>query len=348
MFKCLLSGVLISLIFIAGCERNNQARFFGLSTMITVEVQAKPKKAEQFVLDLQALTDVHQLQYYAWGQGELNEINNHLANNDCAKNISPDMMSLFTHSKKLNANSEFLFEPAIAPLVEVWGFHDASKMTEQIPDEAVIQEILNKLVSMQNLEYSHNEICPAAPTKIDFGAIGKGWTAAKAMKLISDYKIENILVDFGGDIILKGHNNNKQAWKIGLRDPDQQAPPARIELQTEGDVVAVFTSGDYERMYIQNGQRFHHILDPRTGYPANKLRSVTVVHNDPVKADAAATALFIAGTEWKKIARSMSIENVLVIFPGKKVEITQSLQDKTVWLDTTYQINIIEPLFFEK
>jgi thiamine biosynthesis lipoprotein len=275
-------------------------------------------------------------------------INKRLANKDCAQNVSPDMMSLFIRSKQLNAASDFLFEPAIAPLVEIWGFHDASKMTEQIPDAVAIQESLNKLVSMQNLEYSGNDICPAAPTKIDFGAIGKGWTAAKTIELISEHEIKNILVDFGGDIILKGHNNNNQAWKIGLRDPDQQAPPARIELQTDGDVLAVFTSGDYERMYIQNGQRFHHILDPRTGFPANKIRSVTVVHNDPAKADAAATALFIAGTEWKKIAKSMSIENALVIFPDKQVEITQSLQDKTVWLDTTYQITIIKPQLVEE
>lgn len=356
--------LITGLLFLSACERANHAQFFGISTLISVELKAKPKVAEQFVRELQALSLQQQQQLYPWGDGELFQLNQTLMQAACANAVSDDLNTLLKQAKTLNRQSNFLFEPAIAPLVELWGFHDVHKMRQQVPDPASIQNTLSTLSSVKNLEIKESginahTICASQATQLDLGAIGKGWAASKAADLLKQHKINNAMIDFGGDLILKGKNLDNKPWRIGLRHPDHKSPPARFELMTlnsnnendndnnsgdnnsDNNILAVFTSGDYERAFQHNGQNYHHIIDPRTGYPANAVRSVTVVHPDPVTADAAATALFIAGTDWKTLAKRLSLTQVLVIFPDHSVEISQVLMAKTTWLDDTYRVSVV-------
>ena len=336
---------LVSLFYLAGCERTNQAQFFGIGTIISVEVKTSPSNAKHFINELQTFSDQQQKDLYAWGDGELSELNKALARSECLEGLSKDFLSLLISAKNLSQQSEGLFEPGIAPLVELWGFHDANKMLSQAPNGADIQTHLKNLNSINSLQISGNEACATAPISLDFGAIGKGWAANMVIELLDSYKIDNALIDFGGDMILKGNNAQGKPWKIGLRNPDQKDPPASFELSTNlestNNTLAVFTSGDYERRFEFDGISYHHILDPRTGYPANSVRSVTVIHHDPVLADAAATALFIAGNDWPRIAKKMSVDDVLVIFPNMQAEITSSLQTKTTWLNKQYQPKIV-------
>ena len=327
-------------LFLVGCDQNNHAQFFGIGTVISVDLRANPDIAKQLVQDLQDITK-HDQEYYAWDHGALNIANQAWSKAQCIESLNSDFVSLLTQAKIYNQQSLGLFEPAIAPLVELWGFHDVNKMHDTVPNKKLIENRLVTLSSIQQLEISQKEVCAKQAMQIDLGAIGKGWTASKAVNLLSNYKVGNALIDFGGDLILKGSNASGNAWQIGLRHPDHKEPPARLSLKTKNKALAVFTSGDYERTFFVEGQRYHHILNPRNGYPANELRSVTVVHHNPVLADAAATALFIAGKDWQKVAKNMSINEALVIFPNKRVEITESLQVMTTWLDETYDVHIV-------
>jgi len=340
--KILVFAIYLVLIFISGCERHNQAQFYGLGTYITAQVQSKPHIAKSFIQELKHQSQKQEKQLYAWGNGELAELNKYTSKALCFAQPSVDLVNLLIESRNLNQLSDSLFEPAIAPLVELWNFHDVKHIQNFVPDEIQIKEVLKSLSSISNLKVNSDEICTRTKLQIDLGAIAKGWGARQAELLLQKHSLENALIDFGGDIILKGKNANDKPWTIGLRDPSSETPPASFSLYKKTGILSVFTSGDYEREFTLNNKRYHHILDPRTGYPANELRSVTVIHESPMLADAAATALFVAGTQWQSVANKMGIEDALVIFPNKKVEITRSLSKKTTWLNEQYKITVVD------
>jgi FAD:protein FMN transferase len=127
---------------------------------------------------------------------------------------------------------------------------------------------------------------------IGLGAIAKGYAAGRAAQKMAEGGIRDFIIDAGGDLYLSGSKGGK-AWTCGIQDPDRPGGQM-IVLKVKTD-CAVVTSGDYERYFDFQGRRYHHIIDPRTGYPAVGSRSVTVMARDPAVADAYATAFFILG-----------------------------------------------------
>ena len=339
-----LGGIFLLLLIslCSACERNNRSQFFALGTVVTTDIRSKPKTAGKFLAEFQSSSLQQDQQFYAWGNGELAKINQSLILGKCAQEISQNAITLFTRAKEISQLSNHLFEPSVAPLVELWNFHDSTKMLAALPSQESIESQLTTLSSIKNLQITANSLCPKQAMQIDFGAIAKGWAAQMANQLLDKHSINNALIDFGGDLVLRGKNSKKQAWKIGLRDPDSESPLASFKLSTNGQSLGVFTSGDYERQFTLDNKNYHHILDPRTGYPAVATRSVTVIHNDPVVADAAATAIFIAGTDWKKVTQALSIQDILIIFPNKQVVISSNLHKKTSWLNETYQVTVVD------
>ena len=115
-------------------------------------------------------------------------------------------------------------------------------------------------------------------------------------------------------------------------------------ISTSGD-ESIFTSGDYERHFVWEGRRYHHIIDPRTGYPARGSRSVTIIHPDAATADAAATALFIAGpSEWHTIARQMGIRYVMLVDDEDNIHMNPAMQERVELHNTTGKIILSPPL----
>ena len=125
---------------------------------------------------------------------------------------------------------------------------------------------------------------------------------------------------------------------VGQRHPRADGAIAGVSAR-DGD--AVFTSGDYERFYQKDGKRLHHILDPTTGAPATKTISVTVIHNDAALADAAATALFVAGPEhWQTIARQLAVKRVMLIDDRLNVWMTPQIQSQIAILDDSVIVHL--------
>ncbi len=130
---------------------------------------------------------------------------------------------------------------------------------------------------------------------VDLGAIGKGWGVDRAVSALRDWGITSGLVNLGGDLYALGTSPDGDPWRVGVRDPDD---PAGIVAELALAEGALATSGDYERFFVHAGRRYHHILDPRTGLPAETAtRSVTVADDRCWRADAVATALFGATAE---------------------------------------------------
>jgi thiamine biosynthesis lipoprotein len=146
--------------------------------------------------------------------------------------------------------------------------------------------------------------------KLDLGAIAKGYAVDFVINNLKSEGIKNALINADGDLKVLGQHGD-HPWHIGIRDPRANGIIASLDAH---DGEAVFTSGDYEHYYDYQGKRYNHILDPRTGYPADKTRSVTVIDNDGARADAAATALFVAGpAQWLTIAKDMGITQAMLI-----------------------------------
>ena len=150
---------------------------------------------------------------------------------------------------------------------------------------------------------------------IGLGAIAKGYAVDMAMKRIVELGIKDAIVRAGGDIRVQGTDNGKP-WPIGIRDPrDKKKHLARLGLTN----ISISTSGDYERFFIKDGVLYHHIMDPKTGYPATRSRSVTVLAPDTMTSDALSTALFVMGPAegLGLVGRLKGIEAIFVDSQGK-------------------------------
>ena len=150
------------------------------------------------------------------------------------------------------------------------------------------------------------------------------------------------MINAGGDIKVIGKHGDRP-WHIGIRHPRKKdSVLAGIDLLPN---ESIFTSGDYERYFIYKGVRYHHIIDPRTGYPATKSMSVTVIHPNAALADAAATALFVAGPEeWHEIAQSMGIKYVLLVDAKGNVHMNPAMQKRISFIEKPDNIIISKPL----
>ena len=174
---------------------------------------------------------------------------------------------------------------------------------------------------------------------LDFGGIAKGYALDKGLATLQALGVEHAVINAGGDLKALGQGPHG-AWHIGIRHPRGTEALAGIHVASgEG----VFTSGDYERYFEQDGRRYHHIFDPDTGEPAIGIVSATVVDPSGALADAAATALIAAGpAQWQEVARSMGVRKVLVVTSDGTVFLSRDLVAQTTILDPAYRQVIVD------
>jgi thiamine biosynthesis lipoprotein len=145
------------------------------------------------------------------------------------------------------------------------------------------------------------------------------------MARLAELGIRNAIINSGGDLRATGSAVGRP-WRIGIRNPHGEGAMALIE--THGD-EAIFTSGNYERYHEYEGRRFGHIIDPRSGYPAEGVQSVTVIHASATTADAAATALFVAGADaWPEVAAAMDVDHVMLLDDQGTIQLTPAMAER--------------------
>ena len=173
------------------------------------------------------------------------------------------------------------------------------------------------------------------------GGIAKGTAVALGLDVLRKAGIEHALINAGGDMQAMGQVG-RRPWHIAIRHPratDKRRLLAALDVR---DGEAVFTSGDYERVFEFQGQRYHHLLDPRTGYPARGAQSATVLHADAAVADAAATALFVGGVDdFVDLANALGLTHALLIDAEGVAWVTQPMQQRLQWLSDT-QVNVVD------
>ena len=149
-----------------------------------------------------------------------------------------------------------------------------------------------------------------APVTLDFGSIGKGSALMGAAAMLRSAGIENALINAGGDLFALGTHGNRP-WRIGVRDPRSDGLLGTLNL---GPGETVSSSGDYERFYTEGPRRYHHIIDPRTGYPSQGTAGTTVLGRDAELAHAASTALMVAGREgFDALVMKLGVESALLV-----------------------------------
>ena len=223
--------------------------------------------------------------------------------------VSPETFALVKRAKEFWQASDGAFDITVGPLMELWGFHSKKYY---LPREGEVQKVM-PLIGMDKINLDENEfvIQLAVPgMKIDLGGIAKGYAVDCAIAKLREAGVESCLINAGGQIHCLGENSGNP-WKVGVRCPRSDEFCGVIELEDQ----AVATSGDYEQYFIREGKRYSHILNPKTGYPAQQgVVSVTVVAPDGVTADALATAIFVLGKEkGKELAKQYGRVKVRII-----------------------------------
>jgi thiamine biosynthesis lipoprotein len=336
-------SLLLGGLWLTGCmQADNQSydeQLFAFGTLIDISLFGVPP--DEARLAVQAVDTLFQKQHndwHAWQRGALDTLNQAIAAGHSIE-TDPAIVELIRLGQKFETSSGGLFNPAIGQLLALWGFQQ-EEPSKSLPGTAAIRAWLRDKPSSLQITIDGQSVHSTNPrVKLDFGGFAKGYSVAKAVTLLEKRGIGNLIVNTGGDLCLRGRHGDRP-WRIGIRSPDGTGVLARIDLE---GAQCVFTSGDYERNFEVDGQRYHHILDPRTGFPAKSTKSVTVLSHDAALADAAATALFIAGPrEWVSVARKMGVSEVLLIDSGGTAHVTPSLARRVHFEDAPENIREIE------
>lgn len=318
-----MAGLFLSCILLAACRSGDdrhtaEYQVFGAPLSVTVIADERP--ADLFAGLGRDFRRMH-VEWHPWKPGALMELNAALAGSGTA-DTTPDIAAMIRRGRVLEAESGGRFTPAVGGLVNLWGFHTSDyPLSTPPPDDAAIRRQLDTGPGLKRfeLEGTRVSIDPPAP-RLDFNGMAKGYALELGCERIRTAGIESALLNAGGDVFACGDNDRQ--WRVGIRDPGDGVL-AGVSI-SGGE--AAFTSGNYHRYGEFDGTRYAHILDPRTGRPVTHVAQVTVIHADPVRADAAATALVVAGPgDWPGVARDMGIEQVLVVDADGRVQATPAM-----------------------
>jgi len=308
-------------------EASHKTRLVALGTMVDVDLWGvDDQQAATAVQAVQTELDRIYQTWHAWHPSTLTDINRQLAAGDTVS-VDKATLAVLTKARRLSIDSGNLFNPAIGRLIALWGFQSDERPQDRPPPEpGAIERLLAKPPTMEDLIINQQTLRSKNPAlQIDLGGFAKGYAVDRAIERLQLLGIHNAIVNAGGDLRAIGRHGERP-WHIGIRHPRKPGIIAAVDVQ--GD-ESVFTSGNYERFFDYQGVRYHHIIDPRNGYPARGTLSVTVIHPDAGTADAAATALFVAGPKgWLQVARRMGLKQVMLIDSEMRVHITPAMRKR--------------------
>lgn len=300
-------------------------RFFAMGTWVEVSfVSPGPAVAASALADVEALLRTFERDFYPWTDGELAGLNSAIADGREAT-VSLELAELLRRAQEISVASGGLFEPGMGSLVELWGFHTTAASNDRQPPAATaIAATLEAGGTIGALEIDGLRVRSAARgLELDLGGIAKGAVVDRILVLLESHAIDSALVNAGGDLAVAGQPRADRPWRVGIRDPRSDGLLGILEL---ADGEAAFTSGDYERFYDYGGRRLHHLLDPATGRPVEHTQALTVVSDDAALADAAATALFVAGPDrWRAVASRLGLDTVLRVDASGELELTDAM-----------------------
>lgn len=209
--------------------------------------------------------------------------------------LSPELIQVLTISQRVSRSSDGAFDITVGGLVNLWSFGPEAR-PETVPPEDLLEARLAQIgPDKVELDTEGNRARRLGDVYVDLSAVAKGYGVDRVGDYLESQGVDNFLVDIGGELVLRGHRDGEaEPWRVGVEVPDERRQVAQYVLALTD--LSVATSGDYRNYFEQDGQRYSHTIDPRTGRPVgHALASVTVLHASSALADAWATALSVLG-----------------------------------------------------
>lgn len=327
--------ILIFPVFFVSCQNSQTYHSSFLSMDTAISFQITGKNAQQIGKDCQSLVEnLERILSKTIPDSDIAKLNEQKT--VPIEDLSESTVELLLFAEKFSQESGGVFDPVLGQLTSLWDFQSDSP---SLPTEDEISAALEKS-GIRYLSIDSDEISLQQDALLDLGGIAKGYIAQKTIELLEERQIKSALLSFGGNICAIGSNGDRP-WKIGVADP--QDPSSYIGYLELEDTCAV-TSGVYQRYFTVDGVRYHHILDPKTGYPSDSgLQSVTVIYPDSTVADALSTALFLLGTEKAETVLSYYPDAmVLFLTDDNEILCSSELKNKFTLTESGYDLEYID------
>ncbi len=243
--------------------------------------------------------------------------------------LSDDTYYVLNKAMDMAKWSNGAFDPTLLPIIHLWGF-DSDVEDRRVPNEKDIKKELEYVGYQKvSLDESTNTVKILDGMGIDLGGIAKGYAADESKQIFVENGVTSALLDLGGNVVAIGNRPDGENWHIGLKDPRSENESEYFGIISVSDQTVV-TSGDYERYFIQDGKRYHHIFDSKTGYPSDdSLISVTIVADSSIQADALSTAVFVMGKDrGLRLIETLDNTEAVVVTADKKVYTTSGIDGK--------------------
>ena len=338
-----LPAILGLALLVAGCAPKEapvyeeQAYVFG--TLVEIKIAGEPEGRARELAGrvFQEFGRLHG-ELHAWKPGPLENLNQALAQGR-SEEVNAETAAIIRDAARHAQRSRDLFNPAIGDLVRLWGFH-ADEFVPRLPDRSAIARLVAARPSLSDVTVDSLTVSSRNPAvRLDFGGYAKGYALDLANRLLRDQGVKSALINIGGNVLAIGTRGDRP-WRIGIQHPRQPSALATLELR---DGEAVGTSGDYQRYFMLDGRRYCHIIDPRTGFPAEGVQAATVIVPPGPEAgtlsDVATKPLFISGVSgWRDAAKDLGVEQALLVDGEGVIHITSALARRLRILDKSARV----------
>lgn len=316
----LIFTALLCFFIISGCQKNDNTNgtvynppvsstsfMFDTVTNITIYSAKTEDDPEEILTDVTKICNELEKKLSKTIEGsDVNRINKSKGE---PVEVSDETAELINLSKKYSELSKGAFDITIAPLSEVWNFQNENPTP---PSDDEINTLLTS-VGMDFINIDGNTVTKTNPdTEIDLGGIAKGYIADKTAEYLKSRNVTSALINFGGNVVTIGSKTDNTPFKIGIQKPFAETNEVCGAVSSKDGTIV--TSGTYQRYFEYNGEKYHHILDPKTGKPSNSgLLSVTIEGTKSADADALSTACFVLGLD-KGMELIESLDGIEAVF----------------------------------
>ncbi|MFZ0105247.1 MAG: FAD:protein FMN transferase [Thiobacillus sp.] len=322
-------GLLLALLLAAcGKPQHYQQQAFVFGTLVEISIvgaaDGQAKVASDAVL---ARFDQLHRKLHPWQPSALSQLNSAFAHGERVP-VDAELAALLRDAEAIAVRSGHLFNPAIGGLIALWGFHSDAPQG-RVPDAADIARWVRLNPRMSDIHIEPDSLWSSNPAvQVDLGGYAKGVALDEAARILHENGIRDALVNIGGNIIALGRNGDRP-WRVGIQHPRKPGTLAMLDLH---DGEAVGTSGDYQRYFELEGRRYHHLIDPRSGYPSEGMQSVTVLlagERAGVRSDALSKPLFIAGADQlEESARRNGVQHYLAVDAAGALRVSPALASR--------------------
>ena len=339
----LLLIILLILINTVSCRKGEeriQDNLFAMDTYITFTVSGgdQPRAALDAAID--RIKEIERRMSATLEDSDISRVNENAGRQPVK--VHPDTFFVIQKALEYAELSNGAFDISMLPISRLW---DIGGKNQKVPSKEEIEEKLSmvdyKKVKLD--EENQTVFLESEGMGLDLGGIAKGYAGDEVVRVLKEYGVTNALVNLGGNIAVVNGKEDGKPWRIGIQNPrieeDKKQRKHVAVVETSGK--AVVTSGDYERymveIYEKTGERYHHIFDPKTGYPTkNGVISVTILTENGIDADALSTSLFVLGVEdGLKLADKLGVQT-MIITEDKKLYFSKGFEEQASGIHPDY------------